>query len=93
MNIKRKIAKSIGLSSKSILLLGPRQVGKSTLIETLKPDLSINLSDEMEFLRFSSQPSELRKIIEIENPKSVFIDEVQRLPKILNTVQALVDKN
>lgn len=47
----------------------------------------------MEYLNFSSNPGELRTRIEQENPKSVFIDEVQRLPKILNTVQALIDEN
>jgi len=27
---------------KSVLLLGPRQTGKTTLVETLKPDLLLN---------------------------------------------------
>jgi predicted AAA+ superfamily ATPase len=47
----------------------------------------------LEYLTFSANPGELRKLIEQQNPKSVFIDEVQRLPRILNTVQAFVDDN
>lgn len=91
--VSRLISQQIIKTAKSILLLGPRQVGKSTLISSLKPDLTINLSDEVEFLKHSSTPSELRSLIEIENARTVFIDEVQRLPKMLNTVQALIDNN
>jgi uncharacterized protein len=90
--ITRFVAAEIRKTRKSVLLLGPRQAGKSTLINSLKPELTINLADEMEFLTHSSQPDELAKLIAMENPKTVFIDEVQRLPRILNTVQALVDK-
>lgn len=91
--IKRIITREIAQTKKSVLLLGPRQVGKSTLISTLKPDLSINLSDEMEFMVHSSRADELARSIELESAKTIFIDEVQRLPKILNTVQSLIDKN
>ncbi len=91
--IARILGSEILKTSKSVLLLGPRQVGKSTLVSSLKPEISINLSDEMEFLRHSSNPGELRSLIEIHKAKTVFIDEVQRLPKILNTVQALVDSD
>lgn len=91
--IARIIKPHILNTSKSVLLLGPRQVGKSTLISSLKPDLSINLSDEVEFLKHSGNPGELRHLIEISEAQTIFLDEVQRLPKILNTVQALVDSN
>lgn len=91
--IDRIIKQEIVSSRKSVLLLGPRQVGKSTLVNSLKPDLRINFADELEYLNFSANPGELKKIIEQQRPKSVFIDEVQRLPKILNTIQALVDDN
>lgn len=89
--ISRIISPEILKTTKSILLLGPRQVGKSTLINSLKPELSINLADEVEFLQHSSNPNELRSLIEINKAKIIFLDEVQRLPKILNTVQSLVD--
>lgn len=89
--ISRILGPEILKTTKSVLLLGPRQVGKSTLISSLKPDLSINLADEVEFLRHSSNPGELRALIEAHKARTIFLDEVQRLPKILNTVQALVD--
>jgi uncharacterized protein len=90
--INRKILGPLKDSRKSILLLGPRQAGKSTLVQSLKPDLTIQLADEMEFFTFSSNPSELRIRVDSENPKMVFIDEVQRLPALLNTVQSLIDE-
>lgn len=91
--IKRSIANILKKSRKSILLLGPRQVGKSTLIDSLDPDLCINLADEMEFLTYSMKPDELKKLIELKNPQLIFIDEVQRLPKILNSIQSIIDNN
>ncbi|MBI2712347.1 MAG: ATP-binding protein [Bdellovibrio sp.] len=89
--VNRLISSPILNSKKSILLLGPRQAGKSTLIQSLNPDLTIQLADQMEFFTFSANPNELRTRIETENPRTVFIDEVQRLPGILNTVQSLLD--
>ncbi|MDH4468442.1 MAG: AAA family ATPase [Bacteriovoracaceae bacterium] len=91
--ITRIIAPEIIKTKKSVLLLGPRQVGKTTLISGIKPDLEINLSDELEFLKYSGLPSAFREAVESENYKSVYIDEIQRLPKLLNTIQAIVDKN
>jgi len=91
--ISRILATSLGKSTKSILLLGPRQTGKSTLIKSLKPELSINLADEEVFLKHTQDFDLLRSLVDRKKSKSIFIDEVQRLPGILNTVQALIDEN
>ncbi len=91
--VRRLISSQIANTNKSVLLLGPRQVGKSTLISELNADLSINLADENDFMLHSSQPDELKKLIELNQAKHIFIDEVQRLPRLLNTIQALVDQN
>jgi predicted AAA+ superfamily ATPase len=93
MLIARQVAKIIKESKKSILLLGPRQAGKSTLISSLSPDLSINLARESSFLEFASDPTLLDARIRASKPRGVFIDEVQRLPSLLNTVQALIDES
>jgi predicted AAA+ superfamily ATPase len=91
--IKRRIESILRKTKKSVFLLGPRQVGKSTLIAAIKPDLTINLADEMELLRYSSKADEIRKIIALNHPSTVYVDEVQRLPKILNTIQTIIDGN
>lgn len=89
----RLIRSEIERSKKSVLLLGPRQVGKSTLIESLKPDLSINLANEAEYFAFQAHPAELERRIAAATPKTVFIDEIQRIPRLTNTIQDLVDHN
>ena len=91
--VDRLLKHTLKNSPKSILLLGPRQVGKSTLIDDLKPELSINLNDEKTFLEFSSNPDELNQRLATKTYRTVFIDEVQRLPSLLNTVQVILDKN
>lgn len=80
-------------SPKSILLLGPRQTGKTTVMNSLSADLVINLADESEYRTFLHNPDELRHRINLTQPKTVFIDEIQRLPELLNTIQVLIDQN
>lgn len=47
--LQDKILSSLKKNKKSILLLGPRQMGKSTLMKNLRPDLVINLAREKEY--------------------------------------------
>ena len=47
----------------------------------------------MDFLNFSTRPDELEKLISAAKPKTIFIDEIQRLPRLLNTLQAIIDEN
>ena len=84
--ITRKIGTKIAKTSKSILLLGPRQVGKSTLVNSLKPELTINLADELEFLKYSSQPGALKEELLLSGATEISIDEIQRIPSLLNTI-------
>lgn len=81
-------------NKKSVLLLGPRQVGKSTLCKNLGCDLNINLSDQAEYRQHLNDDQRLRRHVEGLKQKNsvVLIDEIQRLPTLLNTVQALVDE-
>jgi predicted AAA+ superfamily ATPase len=74
-------------------VLGPRQVGKSTLIRGLQPDLTINLARQSEYHLFMGEPARLEEVVEAKLPKTVFIDEVQRIPSLLNSVQALIDEH
>jgi predicted AAA+ superfamily ATPase len=68
-------------------------VGKSTLIKQLKPDLTINLARESEYHLFTSQPERLEQLVEGKGLGTVFIDEIQRIPSLLNSVQALIDES
>lgn len=90
--VTRGLVDALQKSKKSVLLLGPRQTGKSTLIQSLSPNLTINLANESTYLEFSRNPRELEERLEAKRPSTVFIDEVQRLPSLLNTVQSLLDE-
>ena len=90
--LERLVKPFLEKTKKSVLLLGPRQTGKSTLIKSISPDLSINLALESTYLEFTSNPRELEERLGSAAVKTVFIDEVQRLPGLLNTIQAIVDE-
>lgn len=86
--IKNKLIKS----KKSTLLLGPRQVGKSTICKELNPVLTINLANEREFLEHSKDVGLIDRIVEAQNKDAlIFIDEIQRIPSMLNSLQVLID--
>ncbi|HMV76583.1 MAG TPA: AAA family ATPase [Leptospiraceae bacterium] len=87
----RIAGKILEKSRKSILLLGPRQVGKSTLLKGLNPDIIINLASESEYLRYLSDPGLLVSVLKGGFYKTVLIDEIQRIPSLLNTIQMIID--
>ncbi|MBI4677729.1 MAG: AAA family ATPase [Elusimicrobia bacterium] len=81
-------------TSKSVLLLGPRQVGKTTLCRALNPDFIVNLADEASFVSYSKDPGRLgREVSALAKPSLVLVDEVQRVPALLNSAQAILDGN
>src|SRR2546430_17269467 len=90
--VDRILSGRVAASRKSILLLGPRQVGKSTLCRMFSPLRTVNLADEAQFLSYSKDPSRLRREVEaIPKGGLVVVDEVQRVPALLNVVQVVLD--
>jgi len=94
--IPRRLGATLGRSTRSVLLLGPRQTGKSTLVAQLAPDLTINLAHEPTYLDFARNPGELEErlaaLVRRSGRVTITIDEVQRLPSVLNTIQVLLDR-
>ncbi len=82
--------------TQSILLLGPRGTGKTSLISSYKPSenvFHINLLDWDWEDRLSKRPQDLADIVH-SLPHSithVVIDEVQKIPKLLDVVHALIE--
>jgi predicted AAA+ superfamily ATPase len=82
--------------SQSCFLFGPRQVGKTTLVEATLPARATRTYDLLrtdEYMRLASRPSLLREEI-LHRPsavKHVFIDEIQRIPDLLNEVQVVME--
>lgn len=83
------------LKKKSFFLFGPRATGKSTLIETQLNHNTpiIDLLDSELYLRLSTKPQELKSLIMAYPDFSVVvIDEIQRIPELLNEVHSLIEK-
>jgi len=80
----------------SALLMGPRQVGKTTLIENLLPpqSMTIALQDPSERRAYEQDPSLLIRRVRAEKSASmIFIDEAQKVPELMDAVQLLIDRN
>lgn len=84
-----------GAGTESLFLWGARQTGKSTLLKAIYPDslyFDLLLSDVFE--RLQRNPSVLREIILATSlPNPVIIDEIQRIPELLNEVHWLITNN
>ena len=88
--IERKIKLPVS-GKETFFLWGPRQTGKSTLLHSIYPEaIWIDLLKAEEFRRYLSHPEWLRREITIEGKRPfVVIDEVQKLPELLDEVHWL----
>ena len=92
---ERLLTPHLARSRKGVLLLGPRQTGKSTLLRAMKPDLSINLASPAAFRMYVSHPERLEEELRAapRSVKTILIDEVQRVPALLDAIQVLIDES
>jgi len=78
---------------KSLFLIGPRQVGKTTLCHQIKFDVVINLAVVSEKLKIEKDPTYIEKLINSQKKKVlVYIDEVQKIPELFDSIQTLIDQ-
>lgn len=97
MILKRTLDIGALVKKKSFFLLGPRGTGKSFLIrEQLSGKASvIDLLRSDVFIRLASNPSLLESLIDgarRETTAPVVIDEVQKLPDLLDEVHRLIEE-
>lgn len=87
LNIKELVSK------KSYFLFGPRAIGKSSLIKHDLGDqaLTIDLLHSELYMRLMDNPSQLESMIELNQKPFVVIDEIQRVPELLNEVHRLIE--
>lgn len=98
--ISRKLEPSLHAAldrGKSILLLGSRQVGKTTLLSNIAHDRRINLIHPTVRRRYEEDPGLLIGEIEmlaesLEKKVLVIIDEVQKVPELMDAVQDLIGR-
>lgn len=88
----KRILKLEDAVTDSLFLWGARQVGKSTLLETLFPDARYyDLLKNEEFERLLRRPQLLREELQTFDEKTlVIIDEVQKIPQLLDEVHWLM---
>ncbi len=105
--ISREIKKAIKnklFKNKAIIIYGPRQVGKTTLVETILSELvkkPLGIKDS-EITILNGDDADVRELLEKPNvvklrniiggSKIFFIDEAQRIPEIGIAIKIIVDR-
>jgi predicted AAA+ superfamily ATPase len=81
---------------KAILLLGPRQAGKSTLLEIIRAHMTVPVAvwdgDESDIREKLAQPTSTRIKAMLGQHTVVIIDEAQRIENIGLCIKLIVDK-
>ncbi|MBW2168989.1 MAG: ATP-binding protein, partial [Deltaproteobacteria bacterium] len=95
--LQKKLLKASKGKQKIKLVFGPRQSGKSTLlyhhIVNSGNTMVVNLQDRRQRRRYEVDDGLLIRELEAEQKVSaVFIDEIQKVPALLDDVQYLYDK-
>ena len=93
MYLNRHIEKIIENSRKtypSVLVTGPRQVGKSTVLEKLYPDINRETIDNP--LLIGSIKSDPVGYLKLQGTPFI-LDEVQRVPELFLSLKYMIDTN
>jgi predicted AAA+ superfamily ATPase len=93
MEIKRQLKLAPLLAMKSFFFFGPRATGKTTLIHQQLAETAtiIDLLDSRYFLKLSSAPHELEALISAAPSDIIVVDEIQRIPELLNEIHRLIE--
>lgn len=93
MSYKRLLNIAEVLEKSSVFLFGPRLTGKTTLLRTMFPSARyFDLLNAKTFRELSIRPETMRESLQ-PNDKIVIIDEVQKLPALLDEVHLLIERN
>ena len=91
MELQRRF---LPIPKQSFFLFGPRGTGKSTWLRHLFPEaLFVDLLQPDVYREMSARPERLRELV-LGSPQqaTVVVDEVQRVPELLNVVHALIEQ-
>ncbi len=93
MYIKRHAEKTVEQLSKmfgAVLVAGPRQVGKTTMLDKLTSGIGkVTLDDPI--LRASAEEESITFFK--DNPPPVFIDEIQKTPALFEQIKIFLDRD
>ena len=96
-NIPRQIAQVVrqrlSQASPAVVLLGPRQVGKTTLARQIAADWPQGaLYLDMEMPSDRQRLSDAEAYLRAQSPKLVVVDEIHRVPELFAVLRGLVDE-
>jgi predicted AAA+ superfamily ATPase len=92
MYVDRIIPLAENLEHRSVLLLGPRQTGKSAYIRhQARPHRVYDLLKADVFQRLSARPSLIRESLE-PGDGLIAIDEIQKLPVLMDEVHVMIEE-
>ena len=74
----------------AILVSGPRQVGKTTMLKNVTKDISYTTLDDI-IVRTSAQEQSCTFFK--DNPPPVFVDEIQKAPILFEQIKMYIDKD
>jgi predicted AAA+ superfamily ATPase len=88
------ISRNINFTEKSsVFLFGPRGVGKSCWLKTVFPgNIYIDLLDDSTYRTLLSSPDSLRNRISSGYTDWIIIDEIQKVPLLLNEIHRLIEE-
>ncbi len=94
MSKKSSIARLLELPNRSFFLFGPRGVGKSTLLKSERTwDLQVDLLNSRLYLDLKQDPHKLWEMTgHLKSGSWILIDEVQKIPELLDEVHALYEE-
>ena len=90
----KEIKRDINVPETSFFLFGPRGTGKSTFVKKMidKNSLYIDFLDPDTFRTYSAFPETLLETVNAIKPNRVIIDEVQKVPGILDVVHKIMEE-
>jgi len=89
-----EIKRDFNIPKTSFFLFGPRGTGKSTFVKKLidSDSLYIDFLDPDTFRTYAAFPETLLKTVNAVKPVRVIIDEVQKVPQILDVVHKIIEE-
>ena len=93
MYLKRHAEKAVERLSKmfgAVLVAGPRQVGKTTMLRNITSDIGyVTLDDPIVLAGASEESGTFFK----DNPPPVFVDEIQKAPELFPQIKMIIDRD
>lgn len=74
----------------AILVAGPRQVGKTTMLKEITQNINYATLDDMIMLASAQEES---GTFFKDNPPPVFVDEIQKAPGLFSQIKMIIDQN